>query len=94
VHIENLARLPLLEHASGVLHHGGAVAVHPRRRKSGRGQTPLLVPELPLAGEQPLTEDGVDMAPEEAVLDEVLMVLDQDILHQFRMIEEHGRPSG
>jgi hypothetical protein len=81
VYIENLPRLPLLEHAPGVLHHGVTVATHPRRRKSGCCQTPLLVPELPLAGEQPLTEDRFDMAPEEAVLDEVLVVFDQDILH-------------
>ena len=84
----------MLEHALGRLHHGATVAVHPRRSKSRCCQTPLLVPEPPLAGEQSLTEDGFDMAPEEAVLGEVLVVLDQDVFDQFGMIEEDGRPSG
>ena len=41
-----------------------------------------------------MTEDGLDMAPEEAVLDEVLVILDQDVFNQVRMIKEYGRPSG
>ena len=93
MHIENLACLPMLEHAFGILNHSIAVAIDPRSSKSWRCQTPLLMPELPLAGEQPLTEDGLDMAPEESVLDEILMVLDQNVFHQVRMIEEHGWPS-
>src|SRR5688572_16901264 len=56
------------------------------------GQPTLLLPELTFAGQQPLSEQRRDMAPEKAVLDEVAVISDEDLFDVVGPVEEQCRP--
>ena len=59
----------------------------------GRSRQPaLLLPELTFAGQQPLSEQRRDMAPEKAVLDEVAVISDEDLFNVLGPVQEQSRP--
>jgi hypothetical protein len=61
-----------------VANHGVAVTFEPLARKGRRCKATLSVPEVPFAREQTSPEDCGNMPPEEGVLLEPLMVLDEN----------------
>src|SRR3954447_23004652 len=56
------------------------------------GQPALLLPELTLAGQQPLSEQRRDVAPEKAVLDEVAVISDEDLFNVLGPVQEQCWP--
>src|SRR3954469_4167747 len=69
--VADLSSLPALGHPDRMAHHRVTVARQAMVAESRSGQPTLLLPELTFAGQQPLSEQRRDMAPEKAVLDEV-----------------------
>ena len=68
--------------------HGAAVGRDAIAMKRRLGEPTLPAPEVPLAGEQPVTEDGAQGRLDEAVLQPELVPGDQDVLDQIRMADE------
>src|SRR5215212_2791763 len=77
--VAGLSRLPVLEHPDRMAHHRVTVAGKAMVAEGRSGQPTLLLPELTFAGQQPLSEQRRDMAPEKAVLDEVAVISDEDL---------------
>jgi hypothetical protein len=65
VHVTRIARLPVREHTLSQANHRVGVAGHPLGMKRRCHQAALALPEVALAGQKALTEDGADMSKEE-----------------------------
>ena len=50
----------------------------------------LVLPQIATARQQAVAKHARDVAPEEAVLDEVFLPGHQHLLDLVRMVEEHG----
>src|SRR3954463_5704931 len=90
--VADLSSLPALDGPDGMAHHRVAVAGKAMVAEGGSGQPALLLPDLTFAGQQPLSEQRRDMAPEKAVLDEVAVISDEDLFNVLGPVQEQGRP--
>src|SRR5215204_6224593 len=90
--VAGLSRLPVLEHPDRMAHHRVTVAGKAMVAEGRSGQPTLLLPELTFAGQQLLSEQRRDMAPEKAVLDEVAVISDEDLFNVVRPVQEQCRP--
>ena len=87
VRVADLAVVPGLEHALGVLDHHGGVALDLLALKRRLGQPALPPPEITLAGQEPLA-DQWNQPPRQLVLHEIVGVRAQDIIDMFG-IDQH-----
>src|SRR4051812_6312367 len=90
--VADLSGLPALDGPGGMAHHRVAVAGQAMVAEGRSSQPALLLPELTFAGQQPLSEQRRDMAPEKAVLAEVAVISDEDLFNVVGPVQEQGRP--
>ena len=89
VRVADLAVVPGLEHALGVLDHHRGVALDLLALKCGLGQSSLASPEITLAGQEPLA-DQRNQPPRQLVFHEIIGMRSQNIIDMFG-IHEHVR---
>ena len=85
---------PACEHLLRLRHHHPAVGGDALAVEGGLGQPALAQPEVALAGEQAVSEDGVHVAPEEAVLLELRVARDEHVLDQIGVVDQAGGMAG
>jgi len=68
MHVTDLSIPPPVQHPLGPVDHHLAVGLDPVVMEGGRHQPALPKPEVALARQEPLSEDGLDVTPEEGVL--------------------------
>ncbi len=86
--VPDLSVLPARGQTVGVGRHDVAVCGDAVGVEGGRREPALLQPELALARQQTVAEDRRDVTPEEAVLDEVGALRQQDRLDVLRRVDE------
>src|SRR3954452_10904830 len=91
--VADLSKLPALEHPDRMAHHRVAVAGKAMGTEGRSSKPTLLLPELAFAGQQPLSEQRRDMAPEKAVFNEVAVISDEDLFNVVGPVQEQCRPS-
>ena len=89
--VADLAVAPRLQHPLGVIDHEPAVRSDPLAVKRRLGQLALAAPELAFAGQEPLPERPLRL-PQPIVLDELPILVDQHLLDQVGMVDEHDSP--
>ena len=91
VDVAHLLRPPLREHLLRLRHHHRAVGGDAVPVEGGLGEAPLPEPEVALAGQEAVAENGVHVAPEEAVLHELRAARDEHALDDVWMVDQAGR---
>ena len=89
VGVTNLAVVPGLEHALGLLDHDRRIALDLLALKCGLGQPSLASPEISLAGQKPLADQG-NQPPRQLVFHEIVGMRSQNIIDMFGIHEHVG----
>ena len=91
--IQDLAILPAVEHPLGQGYHLPVIGKKLLTCEGGGGQTALPLPGFTFIAQKAFPEERRYMAPNDAVLDVVLVILDEDLLDRVHIVDEQGRPS-
>jgi hypothetical protein len=86
-------RLPAAQHRLRPLDDKRRIAFQPLRLERRRDQPVLPAPMLALAGQQTLAEKPTRVSPEERVLDERALLIDQYLLNQIGAVQQVGGPA-
>ena len=89
VRVTDLAVVPGLEHALGVLDHHRGIALDLLALKRGLSQSSLASPEITLAGQEPLADQG-NQPPGQLVFHEIIGMRSQNIIDMFGIHEHIG----
>ena len=80
--------LPLGAHVRRAIHHDGAVGLNALAVEGGSGNAPLPPVHLAIAGDEPFAQQNLH-PPLGALLDEVLRLVDEDLVDEFRLVDEN-----
>jgi len=73
--------------------HHVAIAGKPLTCESWGSKAALAVPEIALAGQEPLAKNSRNLTPEDAVFDEIAVVFHENGLNTIKVTDQKQRPS-